>query len=274
MPDVLTAHTGRETGSRSAGRLRREGRVPAVVYGLGMDPVPVALDWVELRKVLVAGGTSSPVRLAVGGTEHLTVIRELQLHPIRRDVLHIDFFAIDPDLPVTISVPLVLAGLEEGDEAADIMLAVHEVEVTAKPNQLPSEVAVDAGAVREAGSLTVSDLSLPADVLAAGDPELVVVTMCPPRSSPSRRSSRRAPKRPRARKVPRPKRRPREARATLPSRGAARAPRPSSRCRRGVGRRPGGCCGSAAAEPGRAAPGRARSPARRRPGQPGGRVRP
>lgn len=177
MPDVLIAETGREIGSRSSGRLRREGMVPAVVYGLGMEPVAVALKWVELRKVLAESGTASPVRVKVGGTEHLTVIRELQRHPIRRDVLHLDFYAIDPDLPVTIAVPLVLAGLEEGDEAADIMLAVHEVEVTAKPNVLPSEVEVDAVAVREAGSLTVADLRVPAGVEVAADPELVVVTI-------------------------------------------------------------------------------------------------
>jgi large subunit ribosomal protein L25 len=151
--------------------------VPAVVYGLGMEPVSVTLNWVELRKVLVEGGTSSPVRISIGGTEHLTVIRELQRHAIRRDVMHIDFYAIDPDLPVTIAVPLVLTGLEEGDEAADLMLAVHEIEVTAKPNQLPSEVEVDAAAAREAGSLTVADLQLPADVEFAADLELVVITV-------------------------------------------------------------------------------------------------
>jgi large subunit ribosomal protein L25 len=117
------------------------------------------------------------VRITVGGTEHLTVIRDLQRHPVRRDVLHLDFYAIDPDLPVTIAVPLVLAGLEEGDEAADIMLAVHEIEVTAKPNALISEVEVDAAAVREAGSLTVADLQVPANVEVAADPDLVVVTI-------------------------------------------------------------------------------------------------
>lgn len=177
MPDVLTAETGREIGSRSSGRLRREGKVPAVVYGLGMEPLAVSLTWVELRKVLVEGGMASTVRLSVGGTEHLTVIRELQRHPIRRDVLHLDFYAIDPDMPVTISIPLVLSGLEEGDDAGDIMLAVHEVDVTAKPNLLPSEIEVDAAAVREAGSLTVADLDLPAGVEVNTDPDVVLVTI-------------------------------------------------------------------------------------------------
>lgn len=177
MPDVLIAETGREIGSRSSGRLRRAGKVPAVVYGLGMEPLAVAIQWVELRKVLAESGTASPVRIEVGGTEHLTVIRELQRHPVRRDVLHLDFYAIDPDQPVTIAVPLVLSGLEEGDEAADIMLAVHEIEVTAKPNALISEVEVDAAAVREAGSLTVADLRVPSNVEVAADPDLVVVTI-------------------------------------------------------------------------------------------------
>ncbi len=177
MPDVLIAKTGRETGSRSSGRLRREGQVPAVVYGMGMEPVAITLTWTELRKVLVEGGTSSPINISVDGTPHLTVIRELQRHPVRREVMHIDFLAIDPDLPVTIAVPLVLAGLEEGDEAADIMLAVHEIEVTAKPNQLPSEIEVDAQAVRAAGSFTVADLQIPANVEIHADPELVLVTI-------------------------------------------------------------------------------------------------
>jgi large subunit ribosomal protein L25 len=175
MPEVLTAETGRETGSRASNRLRRTGKVPAVLYGLGMEPISVALDWPELRRTLAAGGLSSPIRLRVDGREHLTIVREMQRHPVRRDVTHIDFLAVDPDQPVAIEVPVVLVGLEPGDDAADLAIASHALVVTAKPAAIPGEIAVDAERVRELGIFRVADLELPTGVTTDVDPETVLV---------------------------------------------------------------------------------------------------
>jgi large subunit ribosomal protein L25 len=175
MPEVLTVETGRPTGSRASNRVRHEGKVPGVLYGLGMEPTALAVSWPELRRALVAGGLSSPIRIRMDGREHLTIVREIQRHPVRRDVTHIDFLAVDPDQPVSIEVPVTIIGLEEGDDAGDLAHTIHAITVSAKPAAIPSELGVDAAKVRELGSFRVADLQLPDGVTTDVDPETVLV---------------------------------------------------------------------------------------------------
>lgn len=175
MPEVLTAEIGRVTGSRASNRLRREGKVPAVIYGLGMEPISLTLVWTDLRRTLVEGGLTSAIRLRVEGQEHLTIVRDVQRHPVRRDVTHLDFLAVDPDQPVTVDVPVVIGGLEDDDDAADLTVVTFTLSVAAKPAALPNELVVDGAAAREAGSLRVSDLELPPGVTTEADPDLVLV---------------------------------------------------------------------------------------------------
>jgi large subunit ribosomal protein L25 len=175
MPELLTADTGRATGSRASNRLRREGRVPCVLYGLGREPLSLSVSWPELRRALVAGGVSSPLRLRVGGQEQLSIVREIQRHPVRRDVTHVDFLAVDPDQDVTLDVAVTLVGLEEGDDAADLAQAIHNLSVTAKPAAIPSELHVDVSEVRRMGGFRVGDLRLPSGVATDADPELLIV---------------------------------------------------------------------------------------------------
>lgn len=175
MPEVLIADAGRETGSRASNRLRREGQVPCVLYGLGREPLSLSVSWPELRRALVAGGLSSPLSLRVGGQDQLSIVREIQRHPVRRDVTHIDFLAVDPDQEVTIDVVVTLVGLEEGDDAADLAQAIHNLSVTAKPAAIPAELTVNVAQVRRGNGFRVADLQLPEGVTTDADPDLLIV---------------------------------------------------------------------------------------------------
>ena len=111
MDLTLTAETGRTAGSRSSSRLRAEGRVPGVVYGLGRDAVAITLPWPELRRALsTEAGTNALITLDVDGERDLAIVKDLQRHPVRRNVLHIDFLRVDPDALVAIDVPIILVG--------------------------------------------------------------------------------------------------------------------------------------------------------------------
>jgi large subunit ribosomal protein L25 len=100
MELTLTATPGRSTGSRPSGRLREEGKVPAVVYGLGKDPISVEVEWTELRRVLnTEAGLNALIDLEVEGETELTLVKELQRHAVRRNVLHVDFLRLDRDAP-------------------------------------------------------------------------------------------------------------------------------------------------------------------------------
>ncbi len=180
MSQVLEAQTGRQQGSRSSGRLRREGIVPGVLYGMGMEPVSLAVEWPALRRALNAdGGLAAPIRLLVAGKEHLTLVKELQRHPVRRDVIHVDFLAVDPDVMVTVEISLVLSGIEDlpASLSDKVLLVTHRLEVTAKPGSIPAEMSLDVSGLGEGGEILLRDLVLPPGVTTETDPDTVLASI-------------------------------------------------------------------------------------------------
>lgn len=180
MSQVLEAQTGRELGSRPSGRLRREGIVPGVLYGMGLEPISLAVEWPALRRALNAdGGLAAPIRLRVAGKEHVTLVKELQRHPVRRDVIHVDFLAVDPNELVTVEISLVLGGLEElpTSLADQVVLITHRLEVSAKPGAIPAELAIDVQGIEVTGEIKLSSLKLPAGVTTEADPDTVLAAV-------------------------------------------------------------------------------------------------
>lgn len=177
---VLAAETGRPTGSSAARRLRSEGKVPAVIYGPGTEAVSLAVVWRELRAALTTDkGTNALITLDLGkGNRRQAVIKELQRHPVRRDVLHVDFFEVDPDQPITTDVTIVLEGEAEAvlREQGVVEQAMNALVVSGKPNAIPGHLAVDVSGLEIGHTITVADLSLPAGVTTEVDPEETVVT--------------------------------------------------------------------------------------------------
>jgi large subunit ribosomal protein L25 len=176
---TLAAEAGRPTGSRASGRLRATGRVPGVVYGLDKPSVPVSVVWKDLRQALVGeAGMNALIDLQVDGGSELVMVWELQRHPVRRDVLHVDFLRIDPHREISVDVPIVLAG-----EAHDVTAAggsvdhvLHHVTVQAKPDAIPNELTLDISGLAMGSTLRVADLDLPEGVSTHIDPEEPIVT--------------------------------------------------------------------------------------------------
>jgi|SRR4051795_2222790 len=182
MPEVtLTVIPGREPGSRSSGRLRTVGQVPAVVYGHGISPVPVSVDWRELRTALTTeAGSNALINLAIGGDTHLTVVRDMQRHPIRHDVLHVDFQVVSRDEIISMDVPIVLTGESESVQKADgatVEQQLHTLTIKSKPGAIPNEITVDISDLEVGSTIRVSDLSLPEGVDTDVDPEETVVSV-------------------------------------------------------------------------------------------------
>lgn len=172
--NLLAADTGREKGTRPSRRLRHGGRVPGVVYGMGLEPVTVSVDIVDLRTVLsTEAGLNALITLEVDGDRHLSIVKDMQRHPVRRDVLHVDFLRIDPDREVEVEVPLVLTGEAKKVTQASGMVdqVLHRLPVRAKPDEIPTEVYADVSRLEVGSSLRVGDIGLPEGVEASGDPE-------------------------------------------------------------------------------------------------------
>ncbi len=167
MAITLTASTGRIAGSRSSTRLRTDGLVPAVVYGLGRDAIAVSVPWPDLRRALTTeAGLNALITLDVDGQKDLAIIKDLQRHPVRRNVLHIDFLRVDPDAPVAVEVPLILVGEAKLVEARKGIVdqPLKSLTVKAKPADIPSQIEIDITNLDIGVAITVETITMPAGV--------------------------------------------------------------------------------------------------------------
>ena len=173
---TLKATTGRALGTGPSKRLRAEGKIPAVVYGLGADPIPVTVDWRPLREALTTdAGLNALIDLDIDGDVALAMVKELQRHPIRRDVLHIDFLRVSADAEISVEVPLVLDGEAPALRGGTVDQLLHALTITAKPGAIPTEITVDVSALGIGDAVRVADLPMPAGVTTDVDPEELVV---------------------------------------------------------------------------------------------------
>lgn len=178
MPEItLHAEVGRATGSRATRRLRREGKIPAIVYGHGTEPLSVAVDGPALRVALTGeSGTNQLLELDTGSDTYLVLARSFQRHPVRGTVQHVDFQITSRDELVTVEVPLVLIGdavdVRHGDGTIDQQL--FNVSVNARPDAIPSSLELDISAMNIGDVLRVADLTLPDGVVADTDLEAAI----------------------------------------------------------------------------------------------------
>jgi large subunit ribosomal protein L25 len=176
---TLTCKTGRPTGSPASRRLRAEGQIPGVIYGQGMSPVSIAVDRRELRLALSgAAGTNTLLSLMVDGSKYPAMIKEMQRHPIRRTVSHIDFLQVNLKEAITIAVPLRLEGEAKAvlSDGGLVDPAVDAIEVTCTPGNMPNEFVIDISDMQPGDIIRLSEVPMPAGVTANGDPEMAIVT--------------------------------------------------------------------------------------------------
>jgi len=186
MDVKISVTTDRPLGSRSARRLRAEGKVPAVVYGLGQDSVPVSVDWSDLRRALTTdAGLNALITLDVDGEQQLSIIKDLQRDPVRRNVTHVDFIRIDREAEIQVEVPIVLTGQAEAVEREDGTVAhlMFTILVNSKPDTIPDELTIDVTDMEIGDAIRVADLDLPTGVSTDLDPEEVIVTAMVSRST-------------------------------------------------------------------------------------------
>jgi large subunit ribosomal protein L25 len=175
---TLVAEAGRTTGSPESRRLRASGRVPAVVYGHGIDAVSVSVDGRDLRLALSGdAGVNQLLNLEVDGTKHLALARVLQRHPVRNTVVHIDFQVVSRTEIISADVPIILVGEAKAveNERGVIDHPLQSLTIHARPGDIPNSVEIDISALAIGDTIRVSDLPLPAGVTTDVDPDEAVV---------------------------------------------------------------------------------------------------
>jgi large subunit ribosomal protein L25 len=179
MEKVVIEAQRREVLGKKVKVLRREGKLPAVIFGHGLETTPIVMDMREASKILSTAGSSTLVTITLDGEEHATLVRERQYEVLQRTLLHVDFQAVALDEKVRASVALIL-----GDEDAPavktfgamIIQGTESIEIECLPQDLPDRIVVDVSSLENIGdSILVQDLPVPEGVEILDDPETMIV---------------------------------------------------------------------------------------------------
>lgn len=181
----LTIKKREGTGKEVAKRLRREGRVPAVLYG-GSAPETLTVDYRDVVRV-IQGRESSTTLLSLkledgGGSARTAIIRDMQYDPVSEKVIHVDLQEVRMDKAITVGVPVFSTGEAEGvkEQAGILEMILREVQVSCLPGLIPERITVDVSALMIGDVLTVANLTPPEGVRILNDPAQAVVTVSPP----------------------------------------------------------------------------------------------
>ena len=178
-----TARDGAGTGN--ARKLRQNGQVPAVIYGHGREPQSLSIVARDLDKLLTQVPAESTVfELAIDGKTARTLIREIQRHPFKKQILHVDFMELVAGEKVIVDIPLVFVGTPEGVRTGGGLLEqiLHSIEVNVDPSSIPNHIDVDVSQLIMGHSVHVRDLNLPEGVEVLTDVDATVCAVIAPRA--------------------------------------------------------------------------------------------
>lgn len=170
-------------GKGAARKLRAAGTIPGNIYGHGVDSIPVAADAREFEALTNRFAVDTTlVDLQLGGKSRPVLIREIQRHPYKKQVLHIDFFAIKAGEKIRVTIPVHLTGIASGvkNSGGVMQQTLHEVEIEVLPNEIPEHFEIDVTALEIGDSLHLSDLDTKGFETAEED-ERTIVSVQPPR---------------------------------------------------------------------------------------------
>ena len=181
---TLSATLRSESGKGAARALRRAGSVPAVIYGHKRQPMSLAVPTRELERLLErVSAETTVVELSIDGKVSRTLIREIQKHPFKKQLVHVDFLELVAGEMITVNVPLVIVGVSVGVRSFGGILdqTMRELEVTVDPSSIPNHIDIDVSELGVGDSIHVRDLKLPAGVTVLDDPDASVVVVAAPK---------------------------------------------------------------------------------------------
>ncbi|MBB4833258.1 large subunit ribosomal protein L25 [Staphylococcus hominis] len=167
-------------------KLRNTGKVPAVVYGYGTKNTSVKVDEVEFIKVIREVGRNGVIDLGVGSKTIKVMVSDYQFDPLKNQITHIDFLAINMTEERTVDVPVQLVGEAVGaKEGGVVEQPLFDLQITATPENIPESIEVDITDLQISDSYSVADIKVSGDFTIENDPEESVVTVVPPTDEPS-----------------------------------------------------------------------------------------
>jgi large subunit ribosomal protein L25 len=182
---AIVVEVREQSGKGAARKLRAAGRIPAVLYGRGRETLPLTVDPRALDRILRSGGANTLLDLTVTGRADLAgtvaLVKELQRHPIRGQILHADLYQVDLTRAITVDVPIHLLGRPKGLDFGGILEhTLREVALECLPRAIPDAIEVDVSNLEIGDVVHVRDLALPEGVTLVSDPDLGVAHVAVP----------------------------------------------------------------------------------------------
>jgi large subunit ribosomal protein L25 len=184
---ALAAQSRTETGKGVARSLRRQALIPAVFYGPDVDPVPLILQSRDLEKLITTGaGENILIDLNIedgkSTQSHRAMIKEIQVDPVKQNIMHVDLYAISMDKKISVEVPITLTGTAVGvsEEGGILQQVSRTLEISCLPDRIPESFELEVTALAIGDSLHVSDLEIPEGVDVLVEDELTIASVVPP----------------------------------------------------------------------------------------------
>lgn len=182
--NLIKAAARPRAGKGAARAERRAGRVPGIIYGDGKPPVPISLDYSELRQRIYAGHFLTTIHdVEVDGVKHRVIPRDFQLDAVRDLPLHVDFMRLGEGATIRVNVPIRVKNADQAPgvkRGGTVSIVTHTIEVRCLAEAIPTAIEVDVGALEINYSKHLSDIELPAGVRAVSGKDLTLVTVVPP----------------------------------------------------------------------------------------------
>jgi large subunit ribosomal protein L25 len=171
----ISASVRIQTGKGASRRARRDGKVPAVLYGHGTDPRHLVLPARELNAALRNSGTNAVLTLDIEGTEQLALTKALEIHPIRRNIQHADLLVVRRGEKVTVEVSVLVEG--EAVPGTLVTQDTNTIEIEAEALSIPEQLTISVEGVEPGTQFAAGQIELPTGVTLVSDPEMLVVNV-------------------------------------------------------------------------------------------------
>ena len=183
---VVKATEGRALGTRPSRRLRAEGRLPAVVYGLDAEPQSISVSYTDLRQALSGeAGMNTVLTLDIDGNQQTVLVRAVQRDPLKRVATHADFLRVEPNKRVRVRIPINLVGDDQHITSTGAMVEQKRfhLDLMVPPNNIPLAIEVDMADLTFDNRISVGDLKLPDGASTPVSEEISVAAVVVPRSA-------------------------------------------------------------------------------------------
>ena len=182
MTTVLQVKERKEFQGSALTRIRREGNIPAVVYGEKLESKPIYFSEKDFTQLIRKVGRNGVIALELDGIKHNVVLSEYQADPLKNVIIHADFLAVDMSQDIIADVRVILEGDAEGvKDGGVIQQSIHEVSVTAKQNLIPQSITVDVTGFQVNETITIADLRTNRDFVINHEDDEVIASILPPK---------------------------------------------------------------------------------------------